>query len=58
MTEKEFKHQLLVHMPYKMLHFLIKKKALGTYVTRITKILRGANSLHKEAINFLITCKK
>lgn len=31
LTRKEYKHKLLVYMPYVVLHVLLKNKALGLY---------------------------
>lgn len=35
LTSKEYKHKLLVYMPYVILHVLLKNKALGLYCNNV-----------------------
>lgn len=35
LTRKEYKHKLLVYMPYVVLHILLKNKALGLYCNNV-----------------------
>lgn len=38
LTSKEYKHKLLVYMPYVVLHVLLKNKALGLYCNNVLSI--------------------
>lgn len=38
LTSKEYKHKLLVYMPYVILHILLKNKALGLYCNNALSI--------------------
>lgn len=38
LTRKEYKHKLLVHMPYVVLHVLLKNKASGLYCNNACNI--------------------